>query len=186
MTSIKAAPHAGINPGGDCGPSCIAGVTGLTVKQVYDQYFNGRYDGTCYQDMLAACWKLYHEDKITWIDNKLPFENSIKDPEYAVFGNPSWSNFNNWLDNAIQHINAGCIGLAQVHLHGNAMGDRKHQFSHNHWLLIVGATTNENQDWEEDNRKVYLSCPTHGEFSKHPLEFLMNYGGYNTIWIKPN
>jgi len=181
MKIIKAARHEGINPGGDCGPCCLSGITGIPVREIYDKYFNGRIDGTCYTDMLAACWKLYAQGKIKHIDTELPPNNKRPDHEYMIFGNPSWENFIQWTEHVKQKT-THAVGIAQVHMTGDAMGDRKHQWYHNHWLLITGAEMGESAA----GKVVHVSCPTLGEYTKQSLEFLMNYGGYNPIWIYPN
>jgi hypothetical protein len=184
IVRYKSAPHAGLNPAGDCGPACLAGITGYSVREIYDRYFRGRIDGTSYDDMYAACWKLFWEEKFQWVTNELPKNCKRAEPKYQIFGNPSWENFREWAAHADQKINhAGCVGIAQVNMRGNAFGDRKHQLSTDHWVLIVGV------DYDKDapavDLKVHVSCSTLGEYSKDVFEFLMNYGGYNAIWVKP-
>lgn len=181
MVKYRAKKHEGINPGGDCGPCCLAGVTFMDVKAIYENYFH-RIDGVSYGDMISACYKLYWDLKIKAVDNKLVAEHKIQDPEYATFGNPSWENFNNWFKHVIQKTSTGWVGIAQVHQDGKAAGDLKHQFYTNHWVLIIGGQDDKR---EFNNRLVHISCPTKGVYSVPPLEFLMNYGGYNTIWVLP-
>lgn len=65
-----------------------------------------------------------------------------------------------------------------------AYGDLRHQFFTNHWVLITGGIDELKEG--TDNRFVFISCPTKGEYKVHPLEFLMCYGGYNPIWVLPN
>jgi hypothetical protein len=181
---FKAAPHAGLNPGGDCGPACLAGLTGYSVKEIYDLCFRGVIQGTCYDHMYAACWKLYWEDKFTWIDTELPPNNKIPSHEFQIFGNPSWENFREWTKKAnYMTRNAGCAGIVQINMWGEAFGDRKHQLSTNHWALIVDA--HYDKDSAATEQKVTISCPTRGEYTVESFEFLMNYGGYNAIWVKP-
>lgn len=179
---IYAAKHAGLNSGGDCGPACLSGIVGLPVAEIYKNYFN-RIDGVCYGDMYAACWKLYAEGKLRWVTNQLPKNNKIPDPEYMVFGNPSWENFWEFSRHAHQQLSYGNVGIASVNMNGEAFGDRKHQLSTNHWVLIKGIDYNEEMTASE--LLIHISCPTHGEYTKGVFEFLMNYGGYNSIWVKP-
>ena len=181
--AIKAKPHAGINHGGDCGPCCLAGITGMTVREVYDICFNGTVDGTSYEDVYEACWKLKIGKHIRYFHNQLPLSMKHLEPRYQPFGNPSWENFNEWLSNAISQLKQGYVGLANVNMDGKAPGDLRHQWMTNHWVLIVGAVDDMS---DGDRRMVHISCPTRGEFTIHPMEFLINYGGYNTIWVLPN
>jgi hypothetical protein len=180
---ITARPHEGINAGGDCGPCCLAGITGLSVREIYEKYLT-RIDGTCYEDIITACWKLRFADKIQYHTTELPVNKKSHDPEYQIFGNPSWENFREWSLHVNDMFLRGYVGIAQVHQNGNAMGDRKHQWYHNHWVLIKGIDgIEEGRKINMDELKVHISCPTFGEYTKEPLEFLMNYGGYNPIWI---
>lgn len=183
ITNFKSGKHAGLNDGGDCGPACLSGILGIPVLDVYNEYFRGRIDGTSYSDMYVACWRLYVEGKFTWVTNQLPKNIKIPDPEYMIFGNPSWENFREWAANSYQYVSNGYVGIAQVHLNGNAFGDRKHQLSTNHWVLIVGVDYDKNSN--ASDLMVHISCPTLGEYTKEVFEFLMNYGGYNAIWVKP-
>lgn len=182
MKIFKAEKHQGINPAGDCGPCCLSGLTGISVREIYDNYFT-RIDGTSYGQMLAACWKLYWEKKIQWVTNKLCVNNKIQDPEYSTFGNPSWENFNEWLRHVITMTNQGYVGIAEVEIHGKAPGELKYQFMTNHWVLITGGEDGLLDN--NDKRLIHVSCPSRGEYSIHPLEFLINYGGYNVIWVLP-
>ncbi len=190
ITSYHALPHEGINKGGDCGPCCLAGLTGLTVKTIYDKYF-GRIDGMSYSDIYEVCWKLKIDGTIQHVHSDLPLLKKMNNAEYQVFGNPSWENFREWSTHVYDLLCRDYIGIAQVHQDGNAMGDKKHQWYTNHWVLIKGMsgiTIDDNtlkRNIEIDKLRVHISCPTYGEYTKEPLEFLMNYGGYNPIWVYP-
>ncbi len=178
----KALPHHGINPAGDCGPCCLAGITGIPVQEIYDKYL-GRVDGTSYSDIYEACWKLKVDGKINHVHTELPIIKKRPDAEYQVFGNPSWENFREWSKHVHHLLQRGYVGMAQVHKDGDSMGDRKHQWYTNHWVLIKGIDYDENASAVD--LAVHISCSSLGEYSKKPLEFLMNYGGYNPIWILP-
>jgi hypothetical protein len=180
----KAAKHAGLNPGGDCGPACLAGLTGYSVQEIYDLCFRGKIDGTCYDHMYAACWKLYSENKFTWIDTELPTDSRSIHHEFQRFGKPSWENFREWTKKAhYMTRSAGCAGIVQINMFGDAFGDRKHQLATNHWALVVDAVYD--KDANASDLKVTISCPTRGEYTIEAFEFLMNYGGYNAIWVCP-
>lgn len=180
ILEYKAQKHQGINPGGDCGPCCLAGITGLSVREIYDKYLR-RIDGTSYGCIIEALWKLRFAGIVQYHHTELPIRRKRCDHEYQTFGNPSWEGFREWAEHVDSLIRQGYVGIAQVHLDGNAMGDRKHQWYTNHWVLINGI----DYDKQADGNKliVHVSCPTYGEYSKPVLEFLMNYGGYNPIWV---
>ncbi len=176
----NALPHAGINPGGDCGPACIAPIIGISIREFYDTY-HPSFEAMAYCDVYSILWRLKHEGKIKHLDNSLPANSKLFNPEYMAFGNPSWENFISWSNKADYEIRHGYIGLAQVNNNGNAAGDMKHQFMVNHWVLINGFTLAE----RSPDSRVHISCSNHGQYEKTPIEFLMNYGGYNTIWVLP-
>jgi hypothetical protein len=159
----------------DCGLCVLSGITGIDKSEIANKY-RGKWEGMSYDDLFATCWMLFADGHLTWIDYELPKEITYHNPAHHVFGKPSWENFNNWAAHAEYHLNAGCLGIAQVHHSGNAMGNRKHQFVADHWVMINGI---------DNNRVVHISCSLKGNYSVPIFEFLMNYGGYNAIWVKP-
>jgi hypothetical protein len=165
----------------DCGLCVLSGITGIEKQTLVDKY-RCKWEGMDYDRLFAACWCLYADDHLTWIVNELPKEAKYNNPAHYVFGKPSWENFLSWAEHAERHLNAGCLGIAQVHMHGNAMGDRKHQFYINHWVMINGINY---KGFEPGERVVHISCSVRGRYSVGILEFLMNYGGYNAIWVRP-
>lgn len=187
---ISAKPHEGINAGGDCGPCCLAGITGLPVREIFEKYF-GRIDGMSYPDVYETCWKLKIDGKIQHLHTELPLPQKLADAEYQTFGYPSWENFRGWSIHVFDQLLTGYVGVAQVHQNGDAMGDRKHQWYTNHWVLIKGISGvrfeegSHQRKIDIDQLQVHISCPTLGEYTKRPIEFLMNYGGYNPIWVYP-
>lgn len=174
----------------DCGLCVLSGITGISKQDLVDKY-KARWEGMAYSDMMEVCYRLFAFDYLSWIDNELPKETKYSKAEYYPFGKPSWENFLSWGDRLKEKIKAGCVGIAQVHASGSAMGDRKHQFSLNHWVLIKGFEDIDGTFDDDGNlltpydRSVYVSCNSRGTYKVDWLEFLMNYGGYNTIYVKP-
>jgi hypothetical protein len=164
-----------------CGMCCLAGITNRSVDEIFQTYLPQRKDGTCYGDIWDTAMKMYGQGLVERINNDLPRNTKIVNPEYMEFGDPSWGNFNSWFENVQVKINNGYVGMCTVNKDGNAMGDRKHQWTTNHWVIINGYYN----DKDKIIRKVYISCSVRGDYEVGPLEFLMNYGGYNAIWIKP-
>lgn len=178
--SIKycAAPQQGINVSGDCGPCCISGITGIPVLDIYNKYV-GRIDGLTYFDVYNLCLKLVDDGIIEQVDNKLPdLPEYLEDPEWNTFGRPSWMNMHNWLNNVSFKVATGWIGIAMVNMRGFALEEAMHA---NHFVLIIGCQNGESYS----DKIVKISCPTLGYYEKPAKDFLKNYGGYNTIWVKP-
>lgn len=176
IVNYKAVPQQGINPAGDCGPCCLAGVSGISVQEIYDIF--GKVDGMTYFCMKNMCLKLQEKGLIKDFENNLPEQGDWqKDPEWNTFGRPSWMNLHPWMNNVSLHIHSGWVGIAMVNLHGRALQERMHA---NHWVLITGAENGE----RHADKFVKISCPTLGEYEKSAEDFLMNYGGYNAIWVR--
>lgn len=177
IINIKAERQKGINPMGDCGPCCLSGVTGVPVQQVYDDF--GKIDGMTYDCMLKMCWYYVSHRHLHHVMNDLPDAGDyLCHPRWMTYGRPSWMNEYNWMNHVSASLAGGYIGIAPVNLHGRALQEQMHS---NHWVLIVGC----DNPSEAANRKVYISCPTKGDFVVNSKDFLMHYGGYNTIWVKP-
>ncbi len=171
---------------GDCGLCVIGGITGISKSELIEKY-NGRGNGMDYEDLYKVCWMLFSDKKLNWIYNDLPRDVRYMSASGADFGHPSWTNFISWSEQAKRMLNAGCLGIAKVNMSGNAMGDRTHQFVTDHWVMIRGINYGKDGDveYEGKSRVVHISCSVRGEYSVNCFEFLLNYGGYNTIWIRP-
>lgn len=168
----RALPHAGINPGGDCGPACIAGIMGTTVEEVYN-LLGKKVDGLCYDWVTKFLFrnKIYYE-------NHLPSDQFIdENPQWFSFGRPSWWNFIEWYELSKRRMRAGLVGLAQVNMNGNAHNDD----CVDHWVIIYGF---EQISKNAVDKLLLISCPTKGEYKVDAKTFLRRYGGYNTIWCE--
>jgi hypothetical protein len=173
---MKAERQKGINPSGDCGPCCLAGVTGVSVDQIYKDF--GRIDGMTYDCMYQMSWRYAVNGLLRCVSNDLPsLDSSAENPRWMTFGRPSWFNEYGWISNVSAKIIGGWIGIAMVNLWGKAL-EEEHA---NHWVLVVGCNNSESFK----DRTVDISCPTRGEFTIQSKDFLKNYGGYNVIWVKP-
>lgn len=169
----RALPHAGINPDGDCGPACLAGIMGKSIREIYD-LFGQVKNGLSYDH----CIKFLFRNHI-WYENHLPSDPYIdENPEWFNYGKPSHHNFIRWFDLSKRRLNAGLVGMAQV----NARGKANIEDFQDHWVLIYGFK--QLSDNAVD-KIILVSCPTKGEFEVDAKDFLWKYGGYNTIWIQP-
>ena len=172
-SKIRALSHEGVNKTGDCGPACLAGISGKSITEIY--HIHGRIDGLSYSDIIKTLNVLGLE-----YENYLPNYNRHSDnPEYFEFGMPAYRNFNAWWDLSISRMKKGFVGLAKVHINGQANTE---DFA-NHFVIIYGM-----QKRKEHSAKdliVLISCPTKGEYEIEAKNFLWKYGGYNAIWVKP-
>ena len=172
MEKIKAIRQQGINLKGDCGPCCLASVSGKTVQEIYD--LHGRTDGLTYMDVTNILWKLGMK-----YENYLPTEKwSSEDPAWFSIGKPSWKSFIEWYDLSIQRRDRGLVGLAMVNSKANANED----CYMDHWVIISGLKY---KGPNAVDKIVCVSCPTKGEFEVDAPTFLKKHGGWNTIWVKP-
>jgi hypothetical protein len=172
VIELKALPQAGLSKIGDCGPCCIGALAGVSAMQVYDDLFGGVKDGMDYDQVLKAI-KFYSLE----YNDSLP-EDIADHPRWKQWGRPGWFNFFEWFNNAYTKTCTGYVGIAQVNIKGTGLTDEYTD----HWVLIKGVHFETNN---YDDKLLVISCPTKGEYTIHVKEFLKNYGGYNTIWVKP-
>lgn len=171
---LNAHRQAGLNPRGDCGPCVIGSVANKSVLQVYEEVFGEIKDGLCYDDVIKSL-EHYNIEYCA----ELPINELRSHPRWKQFGEPGWFNWNSWFNNAMSKSSKGWVGLSQVCFNGNAPIE-EHT---NHWVIIQKAEDAGNEFF--DDKKVFISCPTKGEFVLQAKHFLKNYGGYNTIWVNP-
>lgn len=172
-SNIRALSHAGLNKDGDCGPACIAGVSGKEIHEIYE--LHGRVDGLSYSSVI----KLLNLMGIEY-ENFLPSYNMYsQNPEYYEFGMPAYINFKAWWDLSKDRINRGMVGLAKINMDGKANIE---DFA-NHFVIIYGLE--KRKEHSAKDLIVLISCPTKGEYEVPVKEFLWKYGGYNAIWVKP-
>lgn len=173
VNKIRAIPQQGINSKGDCGQCCLAGITNKSVKEIYQ--IQGVIDGLTYFSMMSLIKKLGIK-----YNNKLPYLDDWRmNEEWQTFGRPSYMLTQEWLENAYSRTLNGWIGLCGVNLNGKAIEEE----IADHWVLLYKITYDPQKLYKEKN--VYISCPTKGERIFNAKDFLKNYGGYNTIWVKP-
>lgn len=168
---IKILSHAGIMNEGDCGACCIGTIAGISVKDVYKIY--GKELCLPYHAILTIIQRLGIE-----YENWLPKYNMIDNREdWFTFGFPAHQNWLEWFKVSLGRSNRKMIGISNVNLHGKANYDPYAD----HWVLI---TISDNGDGYK-NKIVHINCPTKGYYKVNAQEFLMKYGGYNTIWVYP-
>ena len=172
---IKSVKQQGINKMGDCGQCCLAGITGKSVKEIYDS--QERIDGLSYFTMLSLIKKLglIYDNKLPHLDD---WRKKDGNEEWQTFGLPSYILSYEWLQNGYTKIKCGWIGLCLINFSGNAIDD---EFA-DHWVIVNNIKFNNEGLYNDDN--VFISCPNRGEYSINVKKFLKYYGGYNAIWIK--
>lgn len=129
-------PQPAINPGGDCGPCCLAGIFGLSVSDVYARLNKDEQRGFSYMGMYYALYQAMSEGLATHIVADVPTWD--RPASTMLFGNPGWCSNLAWFRYVTMAIQAGYYGLAAV------AHDRTGPLSPtvgDHWVLICGART---------------------------------------------
>ena len=168
---IKILSHAGILKEGDCGACCIGTIAGLSVQDVYDILDELR--NINYSLVLTILQKLSIEYE-NWLPNYHMIDNR---EDWFPFGYPAHQNWMEWFKISQDRTNKKMIGIANINLNGKANIDPYAD----HWVLI---TVSDEGD-KSINKMVNISCPTKGYYRVNAKDFLMMYGGYNTIWVYP-
>lgn len=172
---IKAKPHEFVNPQGDCGACCIASIVGNNIKDVYDAI--GGVKGLTYFDLCKALDEFEME-----YNTELPFLDQWRQESwYQILGMPSFIMVEEFFRFAKMRLLDGYVGIAPINYHGKLLDDE----SIDHFVLITSIDCSfESKDVLRDV-EVKISCPSKGDYWISIKPFLKYYGGWNTIWVKP-
>ena len=167
-------PTPAVYPGGDCGPCALAGLTDLTVREVYEDLI-----GKIAPPHFEAMRHILLQGQITGM-----FDRVIVDP--ATFQLPLWLqswgsaahlSASAWFHYVLMAVDAGYYGLAMVRLDRSGV----HSAGPDHWVMICGARI-------DAHREVLVSCPARDRPDEEWVEageFLRARGGYNLLLVRP-
>lgn len=188
--NIPPVKQIGFIKGGDCAAASLEMVTGIPQRELYEKYGDRYYKSEDIAGFeLRSCVKLLRKFKelkiISDIDTYVIPINHYKDDgyefSYKTWGWVSWNNWVEWYEKLKSKIDDGWVGLVEVAFRGFA---KERDFMYNHIQVINGY--NEFKDSISGNliKEIISTCSVDGELIIHPKQFLLNYGGYNTIWVK--
>jgi len=179
---VREQPTPNLNPGGDCGPCCLAGVLGWTVPEVYERLRKGQVGTIGYADMQTVL----HRDDL--FDRKLT-EAPLCWETYEIqraFGQQAHHQGMAWFSYVRMAVDAGYYGIANVdHARGGPLGRGP-----DHWVLVCGARLR--GPGEGKSGRVYQEVlvsdsarSTAGESWVDADDFLRERGGFNLLLCRP-
>lgn len=189
-------PNPGVRKGGDCWACVIGGMTGLSVAEVYTDLNEGNHNASlsCIPSVLYAAMD---KDLVQWFYDETPYWPS---EHHREFGDPAIIQRLGWISWVHMALGAGYVGYASVSHNGldltkeykdstaGYIGGRT-----NHAVMICGIRKRlePHKTMKGCNRilhDILVSCS-----ASHPDgkwievdDFLINYGGFNPIWVMCN
>lgn len=167
-------PHPFIYKGGDCGACSLGGVLGISVPEVYKAFGS---DGITHSGEMGRCLRCAvtdYADRILDVPAKWDVYTGC-----ASFGQPAYFASVPWFNYIRMGIDAGYYGLATINYDGNGRPET------NHWIVICGARTKGAIVNELITGDILVSCSVRGECWYDAREFLKNFGGYDTMLVRP-
>ncbi len=177
-------PH--VFAGGDCGACVLGGLTGKTVKEVYDIFQDGKVAPFHWHAMYSALWEAKSLGLVDRIITAVPMWVDNAHDGFWSWGLPSTMQSLAWFAYLQMGLDAGYYALALVD------ADKKGLNGHgtNHWVMLVGARTRripfENGATIEHD--VLVSCSSTKTPDEEWVEvgdFLKERGGFNLLLARP-
>lgn len=172
-------PH--LNSGGDCGPCVLAGISGISVADVYARANDGKPTSLSVHEIqrfLRANPDLFDR----YID-----EPPIGWPVYEVWhawGSQPHHQGQPWFRYVRMAIEAGYYGIAAVSM----QKEGPHGPGTDHWVMICGAREVRPEGEGRVRMEVLVSCSatsTPAEEWVDAWDFLRHRGGFNLLFARP-
>ncbi len=193
-------PHPYIVSGGDCGGCCLTGLLNFPpekIREIYEMAWENQDDGKINSFSMVSMQRaldnfMYRQKLIEiWIDDYV-LPTAYVSTTWGMptpWGYPGYKLEMEWTQRLRTYLEAGYVGLAEVLFSGesNITNEYKHKDT-NHWILLTGARSifisNEfgGGHWE---RQIRMSCSVKGNVWLKAKQFLMRYGGFKTLYIRP-
>lgn len=183
-------PTPQVYAGGDCGPCCVSGITGIPVADVYgwNDESKDKPEAFSWWAMRGVLWKLVSHGKLVEVIDSVPMFAS-NPASSLMWGYPGWTMNQGWFDWIKLAIGAGYYGVAQID------SQKRGPFSPDgfgvagdHWVMIVGVRRVVPDKPGMIAQDVLVSNSSRSapdeEWVPHH-EFLSRWGGYNVMLVKP-
>ena len=179
-------PTPCISPGGDCGACVLSGLIGIPVKDIYRIIReNDNVSPFGLSDMHGAVWYLKSANKIQQMITDYPIwiEHFFRFP----FGLQSQMMSLPWFNYIRMALEAGYYPICEVNMKGKVL--EVHETDH--WVLICGIRTKLGKKrgvGQCIDNEVLISDSARTMPDERWIEindFLMNFGGFQNILIKP-
>lgn len=177
-------PSPAIVEGGDCGACALAGVTGLSIEQIYDDY-SGKREAFHKISMEQTLDELKRHEILDRVITDTPIWFDWR--TLGMWGMPSWNMANQWFNYIVMAIDAGYYGIAHIDY------DQKGPMaSSDHIVVICGARQRlqpiKNSPGAKITQEILISCSgssPNGEW-KELNNYLSTSGGFDCSLIRPN
>lgn len=188
-------PKPVIAKGGDCWACVIGGMTGFSVQDVYDKLNEGEKVAS-YSCIEAVLYRAKDLDTVKWFYNETPHWTSYD--EHRAFGDEAILQRLGWISWVHMALLSGHIGYASV-VHNGVLRVTKDDYHGwvggrtNHAVMICGIRERRTphktmKGCARIDNEVLISCSASHPEGKwiNVNNFLLNYGGFNPIWVMPN
>ena len=181
-------PQPALNTGGDCGICVFAGITGLSLKDVYSRFFPSGAPSR--NEMLTALQAARREDLIARVIDDVPIWNLAD--YYMAFGAGGYLYTLEWFQYIRMAVEAGYYGIASV-VFAKTGAEGAIPPPTDHVVLLCGARERfvPHATIEGAGRydcEVLVSCSAKSSPVEEWVEvktFLTERGGYNAILVRP-
>lgn len=176
-------PSPAIVRGGDCGACCLAGVLGLSVREVYELNQEGpaALSWWCMQQVIdAATSQGLLADAVTTV----PIWPDVH-PAHMAWGLPSITQSTGWIDYVRLGLAGGYYAIAQVNY-----ARRGAPSEPDHWVTICGMRRRwmpPDGEIRSLHTEVLVSCSAAGGSEEwvSARDFLTKRGGFAPMLVKP-
>ncbi|MHC4507741.1 MAG: hypothetical protein ACYTAO_02130 [Planctomycetota bacterium] len=178
-------PQPPFNADGDCGCCVIAGLLGITVKEVYDR--KGEVTPFSWLSLHKVVGQAYWDGELDRFIDKVPY---WPNPDaLRGFGDPSWLSNLEWFSYVRMGLDAGYYGLMNLNFDGAGPLELS-----DHFVLIAGARDHEiPHPTMEGASSITKELLISDSSTKQPderwvdhLELLRNHGGFNIMLARPS
>lgn len=180
-------PQPHISPGGDCAACVVGGLLDMTVQEIYSTFQGGDAEAPSRPETVKT---LHHARMEGFLDRLITDTPVWSTPDYYMaFGPAAYLHNLEWFAYVRMAMDGGYYGVANVNFDQTGNGGKCPPTT-DHLVLLCGARTvripqNKGARLED---QVLVSCSAKSSPDEEWVEvrdFLLNRGGYNTLWARP-
>lgn len=166
---------------GDCGACVVSGLTGLTIKEVYQRKGEWRpFSRPGLADFLS---QLLREDLVHRYIDDVPLWPQA--PSFYYTGLTGTQMVQQWFRYILMALDGGYYAVCNVAFERNIC----ETLEPDHFVLICGARTQFSSNRDNAIQQELLVSCSHAETPEEEwvpvYDFLQNWGSFNAILIKP-